>query len=169
MWWEQRAVADADRLQWAWIPLEGLGPLRFGTSRDEVIDVLGATRVSTGEDQEHRWADFESLGIRTYYDRYEDEGLMAVISDGLCGPRVRYNGTAFTGRPPSELNRWIEEIAHVHECYTSSTGNPTSLLSAWSCGLRQMATTTSAGPSSPTRRGSNAHTRKSSSHRPGRE
>ena len=124
MWWEQRVIADADRLQWAWMPLEGLGPLRFGISRDEVIDTLSATRVSTGEDQEHRWADFDSLGVRTYYDRYEDKGLRAVISDGLRGPQVRYNGTAFTGRPPSELNRWIEEIADVHECYTSAHGEP---------------------------------------------
>ncbi len=66
VWWEQRVIADADRLQWAWMPLEGLGPLRFGISRDEVTDALGATCVSTGEDQEQPLGGLRQLlGVRT--------------------------------------------------------------------------------------------------------
>ncbi|MFE1798245.1 hypothetical protein ACFW9L_19070 [Streptomyces sp. NPDC059517] len=124
MWWEQEVLADTDRLQWTWTPLEGVGPLRFGASHEDVITALGTARVSTDEDQEHRWAHFYGPGVRTYYDRHEDRGLMAIVIDSLRGPQVHYDGTAFTGRAPSELNLWIEQISEVRECRTSIHGEP---------------------------------------------
>ncbi|MFJ4849791.1 MULTISPECIES: hypothetical protein [unclassified Streptomyces] len=112
-----------DRLQWAWVPLESVGPLRFGASQDDVIEALGSV-ASTGWDQDHRWAHFDDLGIRTYYEKHEDGGLMAVIADALDGPQVHYDGTTFTGRAPSELNLWIEKVAHTEPVHTSVYGEP---------------------------------------------
>lgn len=123
MWWEQKVVPDGDRTEWAWVPLGSVGPLRFGTSRDEVIELLG-NPTSIGWDRDERWAHFGSLGVQTYYDRQEDGGLMAVIVDALNGPQVRYNGTALTGRPPSELNRWMEETVDIGPLHTSVYGEP---------------------------------------------
>ncbi|GAA2221779.1 hypothetical protein [Streptomyces nogalater] len=112
MWWAQEILSDADRPRWTWVPFEGVGPLRFGQSVDEVAAALDEP-VHSFHSQD-RWVQFTTLGVDTYYSR-DDRTLAAVAVDACRGPQVLYGGTRLVGRLPSELTPWIESTAESLE------------------------------------------------------
>ncbi|WP_338698418.1 hypothetical protein V2W30_20150 [Streptomyces sp. Q6] len=108
MWWAQSVLSDAERPEWAWVPLKGVGPLRFGQTVEEVAAALG--EPINGWHLQKQWVPFSALGVDTYYTR--DEQTLAAISIDACnGPQVLRDGVRFVGRLPSELTPWIEATA----------------------------------------------------------
>ncbi|EDY52680.1 hypothetical protein [Streptomyces clavuligerus] len=112
MWWEQEILADSSRIQWDWTPFEGVGPLTFGQSIEEVAAVLN--EPVSGWDSSRQWAPFSMLGVDTYYDRRSGK-LSAVAVDACFGPQVSFRDVRLVGRLPSELIPWIEETADTLE------------------------------------------------------
>ncbi|KOU50873.1 hypothetical protein ADK54_09505 [Streptomyces sp. WM6378] len=123
MWWGD-IKSDAERFCWEFRPLEGVGPLRFGMSHTEVVEVLGSTPMFSGASYcgPLGWAVFSDLELRTLY---QQEGLLAGVSVRAGGgPQVMYRGTRLTGRRPSELNPWLDEMANMTQLHITSEGGP---------------------------------------------
>lgn len=106
--WESKS--DEERDHWDFIPLTGVGPLRFGMSCDEVVEVLepdppGASLRTSSE------IPFTHIGVTTYY---ADGLLYCVAIDALNGPQVTLADAALVGRVPSEVEQWAWDHAKEH-------------------------------------------------------
>ncbi|MFI5758973.1 hypothetical protein [Streptomyces sp. NPDC051569] len=112
MWLERKTVPDEERRQWTWSPLEGVGPLRFGQTAEEVAAAL--REPINGRKLSEPWVPFSGLGIDTYY-RSEDWTLAAVAIDACHGPQISFGEVRLVGRLPSELTAWLEAGADTHE------------------------------------------------------
>ncbi|MFF9428385.1 hypothetical protein [Streptomyces sp. NPDC014746] len=112
MWLERRVIPDEDREQWTWTPLEGVGPLRFGQTVEEVAAALH--EPISGRNPIEQWVPFSSLGVDTYYHS-EDWTLAAVAIDACHGPQISFGEVRLVGRLPSELTPWLEAGADTHE------------------------------------------------------
>lgn len=120
-----RSLSDAERGQWIAAPLEGVGPLRFGMSHDQVASALAASMatrsvvgrrpgpVSSAVFSLKEAAPFSpSATLSVYYD----SGLLAAIAvDARNGPQVVIDGVSLVGRIPSELDGEFSEYAESGE------------------------------------------------------
>ncbi|MFD6115169.1 hypothetical protein ACFWG0_34445 [Streptomyces yangpuensis] len=109
---------EGERPQWPLTPHQGVGPLRFDMTPDEVSAAL---REVTPDVQSYVVAHlpdgrqvreigrFQEFGLTLFYSR--DELLEGLVVDGLIGPQVLAEGVALTGQVPSEVERWIIDRA----------------------------------------------------------
>ncbi|WP_030932250.1 hypothetical protein [Streptomyces sp. NRRL B-24720] len=109
--------ADRDHPRWDWSPLEGIGPLRFGMSSQQVAAAVGG-EVSAGRQGHypHWWwrsagqwnlvdDRFEKTGVSAHYSYQEGlPRLGAVTVHGRTGPQVMYAGIRLIGMTPSALD-----------------------------------------------------------------
>jgi hypothetical protein len=108
------ALDDVERGVWKAVPLESVGPLRFGMGHEEVEraleeGMLASSVVLDSLDRGVR-AEFARRGsnplspvlsLSTYYD--EGGNLAAVAIDARSGPQVVMGDLGLTGRVPSEI------------------------------------------------------------------
>ncbi|MFJ3248277.1 hypothetical protein ACIP6V_31735 [Streptomyces sp. NPDC088770] len=110
-------VADSDREQWDYAPLERVGPLRFGMNLEESISVMLTCGFTSDTVSElGKYGPFKQLCTRfravdapfyradvvAYY--VGSMGLTCIAIDALTGPQVTLEGIRLVGRPPSELS-----------------------------------------------------------------
>ncbi|MFE7093499.1 hypothetical protein [Streptomyces erythrochromogenes] len=114
-----------ERPHWAWTPLAGVGPLRFGMTVNQVSAALGreAPAVRRGWNLwdgrgagtwDLREEQFDRAGVTAHY--WSPEGpptLAAVTVDGRTGPQVEWDGIKLIGRPVSDVD--TEVIRHSEE------------------------------------------------------
>ncbi|MFD7985227.1 hypothetical protein ACFV4M_17910 [Kitasatospora indigofera] len=126
---------DKDRPRWQCTPLEGVGPLRFGMSPQQVSAALdgevpteswGHHPFSVGSPWEDQGAAEEWHVSKEYYARagvsahylYASQtrrgsALVRVSVHGRTGPQVIFDGIELIGRKPSvvdaDLNRYVRE------------------------------------------------------------
>ncbi|MFF3577857.1 hypothetical protein [Streptomyces mirabilis] len=132
-----KAEADfgvARRDEWSYAPAVGVGPLRFGMTVDEVVEVaeiLGQTKVSdcarshaicspTWKVAVHRRGAAHSPPAVTAYVS-QAVGLFCIAADAVYGPQVAYDGMPLVGRDLSELESdaiAYAEAMDVHFRYT---------------------------------------------------
>jgi hypothetical protein len=98
-------------VQWAFVPLVSVGPLRFGTDHDEVGVALRSDAPGTRIEPLQSggiWdeAEHTDVDVIVYYDGY---GLCCVAVDGRRVPQVTFEGTALTGRAPSAIEQWMHD------------------------------------------------------------
>ncbi|EFL19571.1 predicted protein [Streptomyces sp. C] len=105
-----------ERPHWAWAALEGVGPLRFGMTVNQVSAALGGEAPAArrgwnlwagrGAGQWYlREEQFDGVGLTAHY--WSPEGpptLAAVTVDGRTGPQVDWDGIRLIGRPVSEVD-----------------------------------------------------------------
>ncbi|MGW0330397.1 hypothetical protein ACWD0J_00740 [Streptomyces sp. NPDC003011] len=117
MWPDPWAVvAESDRAQWDYAPLERVGPLRFGMSAQEAAIAMEAcgftsdppSQIGTVGPFEQLCTRFRAVGapfhrvaVVAYY--VGPMGLTCDTVDALTGPQVTFDGLRLIGRPPSEL------------------------------------------------------------------
>lgn len=120
---------DHERPRWEWVPLERVGPLRFGMSPSRVAATLDgevpAGRIGHfpfywwGEDgQWHLNEDrFEKTGVSAHYWMHPDgvPRLGAVTSYGRTGPQVLHVGIPLVGVAPSALNAAVMQHVEDHD------------------------------------------------------
>lgn len=91
-------------------PLEGLGKLKFGLTRDEVIDILGEPndrdRYSLGEgaDESESWH-YDDLGISMSFD--EDDGYR-LITIAVSSPEYLLDGRPLVNFTRDELMDFLQ-------------------------------------------------------------
>ncbi|MFE2140711.1 hypothetical protein ACFXA3_02960 [Streptomyces sp. NPDC059456] len=120
-------LLDHVRPHWEWVPLERVGPLRFGMSPLEVTAALDgevpAGRVGHfpfwwfAKDGQWNLSEdlFEKAGVSAHYWRHPDgvPRLGAVTSYGRTGPQVLHAGMPLVGVTPSVLDAAI--IRHAED------------------------------------------------------
>ncbi|MFE2039697.1 hypothetical protein ACFXAZ_02010 [Streptomyces sp. NPDC059477] len=118
---------DHDRPRWEWVPLEQVGPLRFGMSPPEVAAALDgevpAGRMGHfpfwwhGKDGQWNLHEdrFEKTGVSAHYSTGPDgiPRLGAVTAHGRTGPQVLYAGIPLVGTTPSALDAAL--LQHVED------------------------------------------------------
>ncbi|MFD6325241.1 hypothetical protein ACFWOL_20745 [Streptomyces sp. NPDC058442] len=119
-------VAESDRVQWDYAPLERVGPLSFGMSVEEAgiaMEACGFTSdTASGVGKfgpfEHLRTRFRAAGAPFHRDAVTayyvgPMGLTCIAVDALTGPQVTFDGIRLIGRPPSELS--AELTAHAEK------------------------------------------------------
>ncbi|MFB6808279.1 hypothetical protein [Streptomyces sp. NPDC056387] len=120
-------IPDHERPHWDWVPLQQVGPLRFGMSPAEVAAALdGETPAGRFGHFPHwrfgkagQWhlgeERFEKAGVSAHYWRYLDgvPRLGAVTSYGRTGPQVVHAGIQLVGVTPSALDAAV--IRHIED------------------------------------------------------
>lgn len=106
-----KALNDEERLQWSFVPLEGVGPLKFGMTHVQAsAAVSGALHLTSwqGRDGEELWADYwldgssvDGPAVTVYFDR--SHRLAGIALNALRGPQVSLDGIALVGQVPSCL------------------------------------------------------------------
>ncbi|MFD3781186.1 hypothetical protein [Streptomyces sp. NPDC058612] len=118
---------DHDRPRWEWVPLERVGPLRFGMSPPQVSAALGGEKPAGRIGDFPHWAfrrdgqwnlsedRFEKAGVSAHYWTRPDgvPQLGAVTAYGRTGPQVIYADIPLVGVTPSVLDAVV--IQHVEE------------------------------------------------------
>lgn len=108
---------DDERDQWDCRPLNDIGPLRFGTSHDEVVNALGNVMANPTHGDPRQGtcveAEFRNLGLTTYY---RDGSLICVAVDALTGPQVSLGEVKLVGRVPSETENAL--LRYAEQCRT---------------------------------------------------
>ncbi|MEV5827752.1 hypothetical protein AB0L25_19490 [Spirillospora sp. NPDC052242] len=105
--WNPWAVKpDAERDRWRFTPLQSVGPLRFGMSKEEAAAALGVRL-----DDLHGWDAIgyrvEEVGVTLHFDA--DARLASVAADMRVGPQVTLDGVELVARVPSAMERWVED------------------------------------------------------------
>ncbi|BCL20622.1 hypothetical protein GCM10017668_24650 [Streptomyces tuirus] len=133
MWPDSWAVvAESDREQWDYAPLERVGPLRFGMSVEEATSAMltcGLTSDAVAElgkfgpfkqlRTSFRAVDapFHRADVVAYY--VGPMGLTCIAVDALTGPQVTFEGIRLVGRLPSvlsdELTTYLESTDRTVE------------------------------------------------------
>lgn len=109
-------VAESDRARWDYVPLERVGPLRFGMSPEEAAVAMeaggyasdAATEITRFARLEQLRTRFRGVGTPAYGADVvayfvDSMGLTCIAVDALSGPQVTFDGIRLIGRPPSEL------------------------------------------------------------------
>lgn len=105
--WNPWAVKpDAERDRWSFAPLQGVGPLAFGMSKDETAAALGV-RLDDLNGWDRVGYHVEKIGVKLYFDA--DSRLATVASDMRTGPQVTLDGVDLVARVPSVMERWLED------------------------------------------------------------
>ncbi|MFC8718276.1 hypothetical protein [Kitasatospora sp. NPDC057198] len=115
---------EADRVQWEAVPLERVGPLRFGAGTAEAVAAMREQGYRAGESWNSRFADLAQIRIgfrrpdRPGWGANDVDawfvdtiGLTCVAVHALSGPQVTLEGIRLIGRVPSEL--LLETAAHL--------------------------------------------------------
>jgi hypothetical protein len=92
--------------EWEILPHEGVGPIRFGMSAEQVRTAVGApvTTFMKTPLAELPTDSFDELGLHVYYRR---PGLCDFVEFyGPPGPHIR--GMSFLSRPLSEVWEWLQ-------------------------------------------------------------
>ncbi|MFD9687996.1 hypothetical protein ACFXPX_22115 [Kitasatospora sp. NPDC059146] len=92
-------------------PLVGVGPLRFGMSREEVESALDQVVPDPAWDRggSAPWQEYRDEGVTVFYG--PGSRLVAVAIDALSGPLVRLRGVELIARVPSEARVDLLEVA----------------------------------------------------------
>ncbi|CAL9346517.1 hypothetical protein SUDANB176_00384 [Streptomyces sp. enrichment culture] len=130
--------ADKGRPRWDWTPLEGVGPLRFGMSPQQVVDALdgegpaarrgrysyGPSWERLGQRQPYRDR-FDRAGVTAHYgDHQGHPGLAGVTVHGRTGPQVTFAGTPLIGMVPSAVAAALARHIHEDDLVCSGGGDP---------------------------------------------
>ncbi|MGW3209224.1 hypothetical protein [Streptomyces sp. NPDC001135] len=124
-------MAESDREQWDYAPLERVGPLRFGMSVEEATSaMLTCGFMSDGVAELGEFGPFRQLraSFRAVDPFYREDvvayyagpmGLTCIAVDALTGPQVTFEGIRLVGRPPSvlsgELTTYLESTGRTVE------------------------------------------------------
>lgn len=106
------------RPRWALIPLESVGPLRFGMTMDEAA----AVRPEPHELRRFQAEPYipEVVGIElgsrpaepAHYEYFDKSGhLFCVTADAIRGPLLTLDGMELTGGDPAELEQWLFDVS----------------------------------------------------------
>jgi hypothetical protein len=118
-------AVEADRLQWAAVPLESVGPLKFGMSHEQVIQAVSGSMISFALRRPGSVVSAEfrlpsarfsirSYMLSAYYDK--ESLLSAVAVNARNGPQVTLDGMRLVGRVPSELDdEFLEYLGSFEE------------------------------------------------------
>lgn len=101
---------------WELRPFEGAGPLRFGMSRDQVIELLG---------QPGRVLDREPILVEVNGDvqpGYDHDGRLNALH--TAGTALTWRGIGLTDRPASEVERDLTAAGVPSEADTSGPAVP---------------------------------------------
>lgn len=110
-------VHEARPRVWPLVPLENVGPLRFGMSLDEAAAAV-PDAVELRRFQADPWH-AEIIGVElgcdatgaAFYEYFDKSGqLFCVAADAVRGPRVTWDGVELTGGDPAELEQWLAEL-----------------------------------------------------------
>ncbi|MEY9812196.1 hypothetical protein RKD21_002453 [Streptomyces albogriseolus] len=116
-------TADRDRARWEWTPLEGVGPLRFGMTVDEVIAALGEEEPAArrgffphyfhGYGQWYLEEDrFDAAGLTAHYWMRDGRPTLAAVTlHGRTGPQVVHDGMKLIGQKVTALDAALIERA----------------------------------------------------------
>lgn len=98
---------DMERDRWQFVPLERVGPLRFGMTHDEVVAALdGVRNIELRGRGSERHLIFREAGINADFDHAF--GIACVAIDAFDGPQVvAPDGFALVGRLPSQAQAWV--------------------------------------------------------------
>jgi hypothetical protein len=112
----QRTAARV-RPVWVAVPLESVGPLRFGMTVEEAGAALPEARELRQFRAEPR---FDVVGIElgfaggepAVYEYFLSSGgpLFCVAADAIHGPQITLDGTKLTGGNPGELYQWLSNL-----------------------------------------------------------
>ncbi|MET7365955.1 hypothetical protein ABZS61_09000 [Streptomyces sp. NPDC005566] len=117
-------LANPEREQWGYVPRQTLGPLSFGTDRQQAVAVMAEHGFTGSESEMERWnsqraqwriefrrieSDERRPAVKCYF--VEGVGLTGALVDGLCGPQVIFHGVRLIGRVPSQLDAEMEACA----------------------------------------------------------
>ncbi|WP_436524718.1 hypothetical protein [Actinoplanes sp. HUAS TT8] len=111
-----------ERETWEATPLISVGPLKFGTTHDEVVAALGGSEPELFDAGVwHAGAAFHDAGVTVYYrGDYADGPLRIIAIDAARGPRVSVGGTPLTGQEHSVVEQWMWDqidIQHLDLMY----------------------------------------------------
>lgn len=120
---------DLDRPRWEWVPLERVGPLRFGMSPAQVAAALdGEIPAGRLGDFPHwcfrragQWNlsedRFEKAGVSAHYWTHPDgvPRLGGVTAYGRTGPQVLYAGIPLVGVTPTVLDAAVIQHVEKHD------------------------------------------------------
>ncbi|GIF02449.1 hypothetical protein Ari01nite_99130 [Paractinoplanes rishiriensis] len=110
--------AEQVRPHWDVTPLDGVGPLRFGMTVEEVAAALPDARELRRFQADPTFA--EVVGVElgwqptvpALYGYFLGSGqLFCVAADAVHGPLMSLDGTQLTGRNPAELDRWLFDLS----------------------------------------------------------
>ncbi|MFI1660398.1 hypothetical protein ACH4ZU_36610 [Streptomyces sp. NPDC020472] len=114
-------------------PLEGVGPLRFGMSADEVRAALPEAVELSRFSAEPFSPEIYGLqlgfhpAVPAVYAYFEGTGrLFCVAADAVHGPRVTLDGLELTGRMPALLQKRVLDLhsSGTHHVSYGPRGNP---------------------------------------------
>jgi hypothetical protein len=104
--WDPWAVKDdAERDHWEFMPLQRVGPLVFGMSKEEAATALGG-RLDDLRGWHRMGYRLEEAGTQLYFD--SGEQLAAVCSDMRTGPQIILDSVELVAQVPSAMERWLE-------------------------------------------------------------
>ncbi|MFD7644647.1 hypothetical protein ACFV4P_28825 [Kitasatospora sp. NPDC059795] len=100
-----------ERVRWVVDPLVGVGPLRFGMTRDEVREAIGEPGpVGAVDEMRAPWWQFhDDTGVTVLYDL--DFRLVGIAVDAVSGPRVRIGEVELVGLVPSQVGADVRRLA----------------------------------------------------------
>lgn len=137
-------VRESDRVQWDYVPLERVGPLRFGMVPEEAIIAMKAwgyasdavSEIGKFGPFEHLRTQFRAVGasafrvdLTVYY--VGPMGLTCIAVNALTGPQVSLDGIRLIGRPPSQLSA---DLSH----YLESVGMDIEITTGWDVGSQDL-------------------------------
>jgi hypothetical protein len=100
-------LVETERQRWPFVPLLSVGPLRFGMSRDQVVDQVAVT-LGAGPNAETPgdWITFSDPNsfarpLTTYFSAAG--GLACVAVDARHGPQITLGHLSLVGQVPSKL------------------------------------------------------------------
>ncbi|MEV7597365.1 hypothetical protein AB0O91_08255 [Kitasatospora sp. NPDC089797] len=121
---ERPVTSERERARWGCVPLEGVGPLRFGMGPSEVAAALGGAAPTERQGsfpdpwpwlprEAGQWflhADvFDGVGVTAHYEyRSQVPVLGAVTVHAFTGPQVEFEGIRLIGRPVSEVDGEVD-------------------------------------------------------------
>ena len=99
------------------MPVEGVGPLRFGMGEDEAISALPEAVELRRFQAEPFFPEIigVQLGFRpgepAVYEYFDGSGrLFCVASDAVHGPQVTLDSVELTGGDPAKLEQWLSDL-----------------------------------------------------------
>lgn len=102
--------ASVERERWELLAGDGVGPLRFGMSPEEVAEALLAPEPTARVGGPYGQEDFPS-GLKAFYD----EGKLACVAlDAVAGPQVFLADFPLAGSDPAKGHEFLLDHAAEH-------------------------------------------------------
>jgi hypothetical protein len=104
-------VEGAEFMDYIIYPYEGVGPIRFGMTPEQVHEKLGEperTTMKEAESPEFPTDAYDDLGIYVYYGKSGRCEGVDFFEDGSASPT--FQGQALIGRPFGELKSWLQSL-----------------------------------------------------------